>query len=518
KFRFYLSQQISSLNLKFALNSNWIVKTDLYDDLTKQLPDSDSKATSYATNSVENYMSYGPYKLTKYEFGKSFTMEKNDKWYGYKDGKHTGQYQMTAINTQIITDHNTVRQYFEQGKLDDFSMDKNDMATYGNSSRKTTTYESYTQKISFNSDYESLKGRQSAGQNKTILSNKNFREGLSLAMDRNAFAASTTAGSKGFTGLLNDLYLANVADGEMYRNTEQGKSVYQAVYGNLGGDPTTDGYVPSSLDEAEAGYNYAQAKYYVTKGIQEELNSDKDGHLLSNDEIDIDIRVYDNTSDTTIAMVSFLRSAFTSVISDANKALKTNITFNLSATKDEDYYSTSKTGGYDLIFSIWGGAAINPYGLMQVYCDSTFDSCCEYGFKGKQDKVTLDIDSDGDGEVETKSYNAWYTKMNNDLIEPEIAETVSKDSEEYKEWSKIHEQKLNILAGLEAGILNRFEAVPLVARGTSSLNSFKVENATKNYISLVGYGGIRFLQFKFNDAEWAKFISDPNYSADLYKN
>ena len=519
KFRFYLSQQISSLNLKFSLNSNWIVKTDLYDDLTTILPDSDSKATSYATNSVDNYMSYGPYKLTKYEFGKSFTMEKNDKWYGYTDGNHIGQYQMTAINTQIITDHNTVRQSFELGELDDFTMDKNDMSTYGNSSRKTTTYESYTQKISFNSDYESLKKRQTTGQNKTILSNKNFRKGLSLAMDRDSFASSTTAGSKGFTGLLNDLYLANVNNGEMYRNTTQGESVYESVYGDLGGDPNAAGYTTSSLDEAETGYNYAQAKYYVAKGIEEEISSTKDGHLASNDKIDIDIRVYDNTSDATISMVSFLRSAFTQVISDASASVAgSNLSLNLSATKDEDYYTTAKTGGYDLIFSTWGGAAINPYGLMQVYCDSTFDSCCEYGFKGKQDQVTLDIDSDGDGSVETKSYNAWYTKMNNDLIEPEIDESIDTESADYKAWSKIHEQKLNILAGLEAGILNRFEAVPLVARGTSSLNSYKVENATKNYISLVGYGGIRFLEFKFNDAEWAKFISDSNYSSDLYKN
>ena len=519
KFRFYLSQQISTLNLKFALNSNWIVRTDLYDSLTKSLPNSDSKATSYATNSVENYMSYGPYKLTKYEFGKSFVMEKNDKWYGYTDGNHVGQFQMTAINTQIITDHSTVRQSFEAGNLDDFTMDKNDMSTYGNSSRKTTTYESYTQKISFNSDYTSLKSRQSTGKNKTILSNINFRKGLSLAMDRNDFASSTTAGSKGFTGLLNDLYLANVNNGEMYRNTEQGESVYNEVYGELGGDPEEEGYQVSPLDEAETGYNYAQAKYYVKKGIEEELESTKDGHLQSGDVIDLDIRVYDNTSDTTIAMVNFLRSAFTQVISDATGEIDgANITLSLSATKDEDYYTTAKTGGYDLIFSTWGGAAINPYGLMQVYCDSTFDSCCEYGFKGKQDQVTLDIDSDGDGIVETKSYNAWYTKMNNDLVEPEISDDIDVNSDDYKDWSEIHEQKLNILAGLEAGILKRFEAVPLVARGTSSLTSLKVENATKNYISLVGYGGIRFLEFKFNDAEWAEFISDENYSADLYKN
>jgi len=516
KFRLYLSQKISALNLKFSLSSNWIVNTELYDDKTTKL--NSVWATEYATKSVDNYISYGPYKLTKYEDGKSFVMERNDEWYGYTDGKHVGQYQMTAINTQILEKHSTVVQYFEAGKLDDLSMDKDDMSTYGNSSRKTTTYESYTQKISFNSDWNALKARESAGKNKTILNNDNFRKGLSLAVDRDDFA-SNTAGSKGFTGLLNDLYLSDVTDGTSYRNTPQGKTVYGAVYDELGGDPASTGYATSSLAEAENGYNFAQAKYYVKKGIQEELESTKDGHLTAGDLIDLEIRVYDNENQTSIDMKTNLNAAFTKVIDAASAEIEgSNITFGLTMKKDEDYYSTAKNGGYDMIFSTWGGAAINPYGLMQVYCDSTFESTCEYGFKGHQDEINLNIDSDGDGIVETKSYDAWYKEMNNSLIEPELEDTVTVDSPEYEEWSSIHEEKLNILAGIEAGILNRFEAVPLVARGTSSLNSFKIENATKNYVSLVGYGGIRFLTFNYDDAGWTSFLADSNYSSDLYKN
>ena len=76
------------------------------------------------------------------------------------------------------------------------------------------------------------------------------------------------------------------------------------------------------------------------------------------------------------------------------------ITIGIQSQKDEDYYNTAKNGGYDLIFSTWGGAAINPYGLMQVYCDSTFDSCCEYGFKGKQNDVNIDIDANGNGTID----------------------------------------------------------------------------------------------------------------------
>ena len=124
--------------LKFSLASNWLVKVDLYDSLIVETS-AGLVSTKYATpdEGVKGYMSYGPYKLTKMEAGKSFLIEKNDKWYGYTDGKHDKQYQMDAVYTRIITDHNTALQEFEAGRLDDFGLNRNDMKKYGNSSRLT---------------------------------------------------------------------------------------------------------------------------------------------------------------------------------------------------------------------------------------------------------------------------------------------------------------------------------------------------------------------------------------------
>ena len=508
KIKLFLSQAVTELDLKFSLSSSWIVDVELYDSL-KVTTAAGLVSTKYATpgGGLEGYKSYGPYKLTKYEDGKSFLIEKNDKWYGYTDGKHKGQYQMDAIYTRIITDHNTALQEFEKGNLDDFDLNRTDMKTYGNSSRLTQTYESYTQKISFNSDRAKLASRQKeSGQNKTILANKNFREGLSLAIDRNLFASQTTAGSKGFTGLLNDLYLTDVEKGEMYRGTSAGKKVYSSVYGELGGDPYSPEYAPAALDEKSNGFNLNMATKFVADAFQEEIESTDDKHLLANDNIAIEFRVYDNESETTIDMLNFLREAFKEVVSRANAKAGTNITISIEAVKDEDYYNTAKNGNYDCIFSTWGGAAINPQGLMQVYCDSTFDSCCEYGFKGHQSDVLLDIDSDGDGVVETKSFNTWYTEVNELVLDKEAPD-----------YELRHTKLLNILAGLEAGILNRFEAVPLVARASSSINSFKIENGSPTYINLIGYGGVRHMTFNYDDAQWAKFVEEHPNLKDLYK-
>lgn len=518
--RLYLVKACTPLNLKFALTGNWLVKVDLYDRLTRDLG-TGSKATTYASGSVDNYMSYGPYKLTYFEAGKEIKIQRNDKWYGYTDGKHNNQFQMEEIDTMIYSDHNTALNQFMAGKLDDIDLTVSDVRNYGESGRCTTTYESYTQKISFNTDRDKLIERQSAGNNKTILANKNFRKGLSLGMNRNEFASQATSGSKGFTGLLNDLYLANNATGESYRSTRQGKSVYNMVYGHLGGE-TIDEKEGAALAESATGYNHALAVKYIALGIEEELASTETGHLVANDKIDIEFRVYDDSSENTIAAHNFIKTTWNTLISEAVTQVKQDgklnstdtISIDVSMLKDQDYYSTATKGGYDMIFSTWGGAAVNPYGLMEVYCKNDFTNCCEYGFKGHQADTKIEIDANGDGVIdsttENQSFDKWYDDLNNGdaYNEAKYGDDVSSTDPNYEAWNKVHNNKLNVLAGLEAGILNRFEAVPLVARGSSSLLGFKVEYATDTYISLIGYGGIRFMTFNYTNEQWANFCKE----------
>ena len=561
--RLYLTKKISELDLKFQLSSNWLVKTDLYDSLTKKTTSS-SWMTSYGSGSKDNYLSYGPYKLTSFVADQAITIERNDKWYGYTDedykkqfSEYTGdlafenQYKLSKVYTRIIKNHDTAVSEFMAGNLDDIDLNKNDMKIYGNSTRRITTLESYTQKLSFNTDWAKLASRQEGnGKNKTALSNFSLRKGLSLGLDRNSFASQTTAGSQAFTGLLNSLYLSNNVTGEMYRDTEQGKSVYNKIYGELGGEPTDK--TTSALSESANGYNYSWAKHYVKKGLVEELTSKENGHLAAGDTIDIEFRVYDNTTDTTKEMATFINTAWTQLLKDACDECKKwaseedssekeldkelsdllgdkSVSIKVNAVKDEDYYTTARNGGADMIFSIWGGAAIDPYHLMQVYLDKTFTNCCEYGFKGKQDDETLWIDLDNDGvedDGERETYDAWYHTLTDTLTEGGYSDEVKVDDTsslteeqktEHDKWLEVHNKRLAVLAGTEAGIVNRYEAVPMVARGTSSLNGFKVENASKTYINLIGYGGIRFMQFNYTNSEWSSFVNENGGNlADVY--
>ena len=272
-----------------------------------------------------------------------------------------------------------------------------------------------------------------------------------------------------------------------------------------------------------------QATYFVEKAFKDEIEA---GNLKLNDKIELEIQVYDNSSTTTINMTRFISDSFKTVIDNAvakynakqtDDAKKANITFELKVVKNEDYYNAAKSGNYDMIFSVWGGAAINPYGLMQVYCDPDFESTCEYGFKGNQNSAKLKIAFD-DGTSEERTIAEWYTKLNGDLAEMDIDELVSdrksevaSDKELVAKYNAQHQKRVTVLAKLEAAILKRFEAVPLVARGSTSLYSVKVKYATNKYINLVGYGGIRFMTFNYTDKQWNEFIKSNEFSKDIYK-
>ena len=119
---------------------------------------------------------------------------------------------------------------------------------------------------------------------------------------------------------------------------------------------------------------------------------------------------------------------------------------------------------------------------------------------GKSIKPTVEVKTETGIELidffktlDATPQNYTLTCMTETLNEGQYGDELASTDPDYQAWLTVHTEKLNVLAGLEAGILNRFEAIPLVARGTSSLLGFKVENATKTYVSLIGYGGIRFM-------------------------
>lgn len=95
--------------------SSWpLVKKDLWERCEDQ--SKTPYANSYCTTQ-EKSASWGPYKLTNYQDQKTYTVSRNDKWFGYGLPQYANQYQTDAIVTEKIEEWDTAWLAFQRVTL-----------------------------------------------------------------------------------------------------------------------------------------------------------------------------------------------------------------------------------------------------------------------------------------------------------------------------------------------------------------------------------------------------------------
>ena len=456
------------------------------DKVEKGDPDVASISTNYCTT-ADTTMSYGPYKLTYFELDKQYTLERNDNWYGYKDGKHIGQYQTDKISVQVINKHETQLLAFLAGEVDGVGLQADDMAKYGSSDYVRYAPQSYTTKLTFNIDPASA-----ASRGTQVLTNANFRKGFSLAIDVNTFASSLTTGMPGY-GMLNTLYVYDPFTGASYRSTDGGKKAIVELYGLTYGK---DGDY-EDLDEAYdavTGYDLTGARAAMALAYDEL----KAAGTYNDENVTLEIRVY-QSDDIYVKMFNFLKDALESAC--VGTGFEGKVT--LKMTVDEDYYDTMYSGGTDIIFTTWGGAAYSPYTILaQCYCDASDGSGnqMEYGFDTTKIPVTINVD----GKDFTASLHDWafWAGGDTDII------ISAKDGSQLAGFNDYDAAtKAEFYGKMEYAYLSFFVTTPIYYRSSASLVSQKGDYAVKNYVDLVGFGGIAFYTYNYDDAAWAAYVA-----------
>ena len=455
------------------------------DKVSKDSADIASISTNYCTT-ADTTMSYGPYKLTYFELDKQYTLERNDTWYGYKDGKHLGQYQTDKISVQVINKHETQLLAFLAGEVDGVSLQADDMAKYGSSDYVRYTPQSYTTKLTFNIDPASA-----ASRGTQILTNANFRKGFSLAIDVNTFASSLTTGMPGY-GMLNTLYVYDPFTGASYRSTDGAKKALVELYGltyGAGGDYENleDAY------DAVTGYDLVGAREAMAKAYAEV----KEEGLYNDEKVELEIRVY-QSDDIYVKMFNFLKSALENAC--VGTGFEGKVT--LKMTVDEDYYDTMYSGGTDIIFTTWGGAAYSPYTILaQCYCDASDGSGnqMEYGFDTSKIPVTIKVD----GTDFTASLQKWANWAAGD-VDTFITARNGAQLAAFNDYDPA--TKADFYGKLEYAYLSFFVTTPIYYRSVASMVSQKGDYAVKNYVDLVGFGGLAYFTYNYDDAAWDAYV------------
>ncbi len=484
----YLLNPVSEFQFKYNMSSNWLLKDDIYDACKKTVG---SLVTSTYGQSKDKYMSYGPYKIESYQADKGFKLTRNDKWYGYTDGQHNGQFTIDGISVQILANDDTIKNAFLKGDLDGYGLRAEDLETFGSSTRFKYTPQSYTTKITMNSNFNALKGEQDdhAGGttgNHTIMANVKFRQALSLAIDRQALAQSQTAGSRGFDVPINFMYVADEETGIKYRDTEQGKKVVTDNFGTTAdGEPN---YIGFDLDKARA---------LVDEAVDEEIAKSKEnpsgGFLGENDSVTLYWEVYNAGWDT---MITWIVNQFTTLM----QGTKLEGKFSITTNHNENYDQTIEEGNCDLAMSTWGGSEFDPYGIMQVYFDPEYkyepgiDSSMPLTLNPSTGEFAVTAEEKaamGDAAV-TKTLYQWQAALISGDYSAAVAE---------------QEVRLNVLSALENWLVGTYNFASIYARQSVSLDSYRYKDAAKDYVTLVGFGGIRNAKLTMSDSEWANWVA-----------
>ena len=487
-----------------SLTSTWLVYVPLYDELKDT--SGELVTTKYGT-SKETTMSYGTYKMESLEDDKQVVYVRNENWYGWEkdengnlysftnflvDGEKRQQYKTTKIVITVMEEA-AAKLAFLKGELTEWTPAADELSTYSLSDQLYKVDETYTMSFFFNTNYEMLKvmDESKGNVNSVVLSNETFRKAFSLAIDRAEFVTATQAYKPAFS-LMNSLYYYDIYDDDKedgvdgpntnYRNTEE---AMQAIV-NLYGVEYGEGKAYATLKEAHdsiTGYNLTEAKKLMKEACDKLV---ADGIYTAGSEIKIRIGWAKGalTADDQ-KQLSLMNKYINAAVEGSGFG---KITLEAIGNID-NRYDDVPAGEYAIGYGAWGGAAFYPFRNFQVYMDPDQYSINEAAnYDPTVDTVTLKVN----GEDVTMTWQAWSQSM----MGTGAYATAPTST------------KLSITAQLEEAFLKTYYRIPLCATTICSMLSFQCGYYTEEYNIMYGFGGLRLMNYNYDDAAWATYVAE----------
>ena len=451
--------------------SNWpLVKKDLWERCEDQ--SKTPYANSYCTTQ-EKSASWGPYKLTYYQDQKTYTVSRNDKWFGYGLPQYANQYQTDAIVTEKIEEWDTAWLAFQKGNLDGIGMNVKIAADYRTSKRAYFTPETWT----FDLNIQSNANSRTDKRNNLLLNYADFRKAISLSLDRDDYCAKNNPSSQAALGLLNSMYYYDVENGKVYRESIQAKEAILNAYGatknedgswKVGETTYTD--IEEALD-ATTGYNLTLARQLVDSAIEQ---AKTDGKYSDGEEIILTYGIETQSADTD-RVKNWFQAAFDNMTKGTSIEGKVKIEYFMfsSATWSEQFAD----GEYDLCFGAWGQAAFNPSYLL---CETQISKENRYAtnWDPKTVSVTVKATPDDKHEDGIYTYNLEQWRL---ILQGKDGCPVN-----FKNFSM--EDQLTALGAVETAILKAYYSIPVYSRYSASLMGYKVDYVSYEYNTFMGYG------------------------------
>ena len=438
--------------------------------------------TSTYNSSKETSASWGPYKLTFFQAGKQYILERNENWYGYNMEQYKDQYQTTRIVCDTIKEWNSAWLKFNAGEIDGIGIDVSVAPDYKGSDRAYFTPDDYVGSLQLQSSAEQLKAREEAGIDKEMLTYADFRKALSLAIDRNDYTAKCTTASLKGLGLYNSMHYYDVANGGVYRETDVAKQVLCDVYG-------VDASKYESLDaavDAITGYDLDQARTLLTKAYNDAIAA---GTISETDKVKL-VFGTGAINESVQRHFDYLSAAWKKMAEGT--PLEGRLEFELqdfSTAWSNDF----RAGRYDICMGGFTGAAWDPGYFLLAYLGPDYMYSKAWDTSAHMMTFTMKgVGENGADITETMSLMDWYDCLN------------GASGAKYNWSSAALEENLRLplIAALEKEVLTAYYTVPTYNNFSASLISYKVDYITYEYNTFMSYGGVRYMTYNYDDAQW----------------
>ncbi len=494
-----LLNEDGSLSYKAAYNmaSLPLVKESLYEANKVAPVEGATLWTSKYNSSLETTASWGPYMLTEFQAGKMYKLEKNPNWYGWNMDKYDGQYQTTSIVCETISEYNTAWMKFLKGEILGIGIDVSVAADYKNSEQAYFTPTDYVGSLQLQSDEAGLKNRESDGVNKTILTYPEFRKALSLGLNRNAYAKATTTSSLAGFGLFNSMHYYDVANGKAYRESDAAKKVLCDVYGV---DATEYADLDAAVDSI-TGYDIEQARALIDTAVDKAI---ADGKMKATDKV---VLTWGTSLDNEITRRYFenLSAQWTELMKGTKLEGKFELEFN--ASFGNGWADDFRAGAYDVCQGGWTGAAWDPGYFLLAYLSPDYMYSYAWDTSSEMLEFTMKgVNADGeptnvatDTYTDTLSLLGWYDLLNSDWQSGALNEDF----------------RLDLIAALEKAILTKYYSVPIMYQFSASLMGYQADYITYEYNTFMGYGGIQYMTYNYDDAAWAEYVAKNAVNGEL---
>ena len=483
-----LLKEDGSLSYQAAYNmaSLPLVKKDLY-EACKQAPAEGSTlwTTTYNT-SKDTTASWGPYKLTDFQGGKQYVLDRNEHWYGYGVLANQGFYETDRIVCDTIKEWQSAWTKFLAGEIDGIGIDVTIADEYKHSDRAYFTPDDFVAAMQLQSNKEALVSRQEAGKNKALLTYTDFRKALSLAINRADFCTKTTTSSLQGFGLFNTMHYYDVENGGVFRNSDEAKKVLCEIY-------AVDYTKYESLDaavDAITGYNLEEARKLVTKAYNDAIAA---GDINEGDVFTLTMGS-GTINETVNRRFKYIADAWTELFKGT--PLEGKFEYEIKDFS-EAWADDFRAGAYDVCMGGWSGAAWDPGYFLLAYLSPDYMYSKAWDTSAQMLTFTMKgVGPNGEDITETMSLMDWYDCLNGAGAYDWSANALEQS------------QRLQLIAALEKEVLAMYYTVPLYNNFSASLLSYKIDYVTYEYNTFMGYGGMKYMKYNYTDGEWAKLVDD----------